>query len=186
MWMWPLDSAIGATAVHRASKRVADGTGTPVATCMINKWTVKINEKEIYIMENALLEWEGGKSKRRKKEEGCSSYHPWKLSMLSTKEWEEEESVLEQSPRINFYPSSIRSIIPSPYDHVRLLEFSLKPSSWAHFLYQIYCIGPVGFGLICLTVKNLPNVDLIVIILSLLILYSSLQLYFRLMNHCVF
>ena len=25
-----------------------DGTGTQVATCMINKWTVKNNEKEIY------------------------------------------------------------------------------------------------------------------------------------------
>ena len=159
MKKWPLNSTTLFAATHSKLRKTADGTGTPVATCMIDKWTAKINEKEIYIMENALLEWEGGKSKRRKKEEGCSSYHPWKLSPLSTKEREEEESVLEQSPRINFYPSSIRSIIPSPYDHVRLLEFSLKPSSWAHFLYQIYCIGPVGFGLICLTVKNLPKVD---------------------------
>ena len=159
MMKWPLNSTTLFAATHNKLRKAADGIGTPVATCMIDKWTAKINEKEIYIMENALLEWEGGKSKRRKKEEGCSSYYPWKLSPLSTKEREEEESVLEQSPRINFYPFSIRSIIPFPYDHVRLLEFSLKPSSWAHFLYQIYYIGPVGFGLICLIVKNLPKVD---------------------------
>ena len=29
-------------------RKVADGTCTPVATCMINKWTTKINGKEIY------------------------------------------------------------------------------------------------------------------------------------------
>ena len=159
MMKWLLNSTTLFAATHNKLRKEMDGTGTPIATCMIDKWTAKINEKEIYIMENALLEWQGGKSKRRKKEEGCSSYHPWKVSPLSTKEREEEESVLEQNPRINFYPSSIRTIIPSPYDHVRLLEFSLKPSSWAHFLYQIYCIGPVEFGLICLTVKNLPKVD---------------------------
>ena len=48
----------------------------------------------------------------------------------------------------------MRSIIPSTYDHVRLLQLSLKPSSWVHFLYQTYCIGPVGFRLIRLTVKS--------------------------------
>ena len=35
-------------ATHSKLKRVADGTGTPVVTCMINKWTAKINENEIY------------------------------------------------------------------------------------------------------------------------------------------
>ena len=29
-------------------RKATDGTGTQVATCMINKWTAKINEKEIY------------------------------------------------------------------------------------------------------------------------------------------
>ena len=46
---------------------MADGTGTQVATCMINKWMAKINEKEIY-NEDALQEWEGEerREKRRK------------------------------------------------------------------------------------------------------------------------
>ena len=35
-------------ATHSKLRKAADGTGTPVATCMINKWTAKINENEIY------------------------------------------------------------------------------------------------------------------------------------------
>ena len=35
-------------ATHSKLRKTADGTGTPIATCMINKWTAKINEKEIY------------------------------------------------------------------------------------------------------------------------------------------
>ena len=35
-------------ATHSKLRKAADGTGTPVATCMINKLTAKINEKEIY------------------------------------------------------------------------------------------------------------------------------------------
>ena len=43
-------------ATYNKLRKAANGTDTPVATCMIDKWTVKINENEIYIMENALLE----------------------------------------------------------------------------------------------------------------------------------
>ena len=39
-----------------------------------------------YITENALLEWRRKKAKGKKKEDCCSSYHPWMLSPLSTKE----------------------------------------------------------------------------------------------------
>ena len=35
-------------ATHSKLRKAADGTSTQVATCMINKWTAKINEKEIY------------------------------------------------------------------------------------------------------------------------------------------
>ena len=86
MKKWPLNSTTLFAATHSKLRKAAmGGTGTLVVTCMINKWTVKINEKEIY----------NGKcpprvkeeiSKRKKKEDGCSSYHPWKLSPLSTKE----------------------------------------------------------------------------------------------------
>ena len=35
-------------ATHSKLRKAADRTGTPVATYMINKWTAKINENEIY------------------------------------------------------------------------------------------------------------------------------------------
>ena len=35
-------------ATHRGFGKVADGTSTRVMTCMINRWRVKINWKEIY------------------------------------------------------------------------------------------------------------------------------------------
>ena len=35
-------------ATHSKSRKAADGTGTPIATYVINKWTAKINENEIY------------------------------------------------------------------------------------------------------------------------------------------
>ena len=46
MWMWPLDSAMGATAAHRASERVADGTCTQVWAWMINKCRRRMNRGE--------------------------------------------------------------------------------------------------------------------------------------------
>ena len=47
-------------------RKAANGTDTPVATCMINKWMAKINEKEIY-NENALLEGRRKKEKRKRR-----------------------------------------------------------------------------------------------------------------------
>ena len=85
MKKWPLNSTILFAATHNKLRKAVDGTGTPIAICMINKWMAKINEKEIY---NGKCPPGRGerKSKRKKKEDGCSSYHPWKLLPLSTKE----------------------------------------------------------------------------------------------------
>ena len=85
MKKWPLNSTTLFAATHSKLRKTADGTGTPVATCMINKWTAKINEKEIYNGKCPPRVKEK-KRKRKKKEDSCSSYHPWKLSPLSTKE----------------------------------------------------------------------------------------------------
>ena len=35
-------------ATHSKLRKATDGTDIPVATCMIDKWMAKINEKEIY------------------------------------------------------------------------------------------------------------------------------------------
>ena len=84
MKKWPLNGTILFAATYSKLRKAADGTSTPVATCVINKWTAKINEKEIYNIKCPLGERKA--KKRRNKEDGCKSYHPWKLSPLSTKE----------------------------------------------------------------------------------------------------
>ena len=72
-------------ATHSKLRRAADGTGTPVATCMINKWTAKINEEEMY-NEKCPPKAREAERKRKKKKDDCSSYHLRKLSPLNTKE----------------------------------------------------------------------------------------------------
>ena len=52
-------------ATHSKLRKAVDETGTPVATCMINKWTAKINEKEIY---NGKCRVREGEKKRKEKE----------------------------------------------------------------------------------------------------------------------
>ena len=85
MKKWPLNSITLFVATHSKLRKAANGTSTQVATCMINKWMTKINEREIY-NERCPPRVGERKKERKKKEDGCSSYHPWKLSPLSTKE----------------------------------------------------------------------------------------------------
>ena len=49
MWMRPLDSVRGATATHRATERVADGTCTRVKAWMTDKCRRRMNGREGYI-----------------------------------------------------------------------------------------------------------------------------------------
>ena len=62
-------------ATHSKVKKAADGTGTQVATCMINKWMVKINGKKIYNIRGPPRTGQG----KKEKEDGRSSYHSQKL-----------------------------------------------------------------------------------------------------------
>ena len=54
-------------ATHSKLRKAEDGTGTPVATYMINKWTAKINENEIYNGKCPLREERGRKSKGKRR-----------------------------------------------------------------------------------------------------------------------
>ena len=84
MKKWPMNSTTLFAATHSKLRKAANGTGTPVATCVINKWMAKINENEIYNRKCPPREKEA--KKRKNKDDGCSSYHPWKASPLRTKE----------------------------------------------------------------------------------------------------
>ena len=68
--MWPLDSAMGATAAHRAPEKVADGTCTWVWAWMIDKCRKKMNGGAEYITIEILQnEGEGGRRGPRKRRE---------------------------------------------------------------------------------------------------------------------
>ena len=54
-------------ATHSKLRKAADGIGTPGATCVINKWMAKINEKEIY---NGKCSPRGKKEKKQEEKEG--------------------------------------------------------------------------------------------------------------------
>ena len=69
MWMWPLDSTIGATVAHRAPERVADGTCTQVWAWMTDKCRRKMNGREGYITTEITQSRGGEKRKPREKRE---------------------------------------------------------------------------------------------------------------------
>ena len=59
---------------------------------------------------------------------------------------EEEEFILGHNPRISIYPSPTPLTIPLPHDPVRPIEEALTKAQFlSPLLYQIHCIGPVGF-----------------------------------------
>ena len=83
-----MNSIILFAATHSKLRKVTDGTGTQVATCMINKWTAKINVKEIYNTRGPPRTKKERKKEgeKDKKKDGRSSNHSRKLPQLSTKE----------------------------------------------------------------------------------------------------
>ena len=117
-------------AIHSKLRKVLDGAGTQVATCIINRWTVKMNGGEGYITTEISQE-RGTEERRRKRRKTIAVLRTPESSRREALEnREEEEFILRLSPRINFYPFSTHSTIPLPYDLVRLLKKpSLRPSS---------------------------------------------------------
>ena len=107
MRKWPLNSITLFAATHSKLRKAADGTGTQVATCMINKWTTKINEKETYNTRYPPRMW----AEERRKEDGRSSYHPWKLLQLSTKEPRRRRINPRTKPKDKLLP------FPHAFDH---------------------------------------------------------------------
>ena len=54
MWRRPLNSAALVTPTHRGPVRVSNATSTQVVVRMINKWRVKIIERELYNVRDPL------------------------------------------------------------------------------------------------------------------------------------
>ena len=82
-----------------------------------------------YITENALLEREG---KKKEKKEGRRLQFLPPLKAFTAKHQRTEEKENQSSDKARGYTFTLPLddlIIPSLYDHVRLLELLLKPSS---------------------------------------------------------
>ena len=159
MKKWPLNSVTLFAATHSKLRKASDETDTQVVTCMINKWTAKINKRGIYNGKCPL--GEGGTEKRERKGRKTVAVlkTPESFRREAPKNREEVELILGQSPRINFYPFSTHLAIPLPYNLVRFLKLSLRPSSWANFSTKFIVLGLLGLGLFTSTVKDLPKVD---------------------------
>ena len=172
MKKWPLNSVTLFAATHSKLRKASDGTGSQVATCIINKWTAKINKRRIYIGKCPLGD-EGDIERRRKRRKTVAVLRtPESSRREAPKNREEEEFILGQSSRINFYPFSTRSAIPLPYGLVQLLKLSLRPSSWAHFSTKFVVLGLLGLGSFTSTVKDLPKVDPTIIIIIFFFLFD--------------
>ena len=60
----PLNSVALVATTHRGFGKVADGTSTQVMTYTINKWSVKINWKEVYNVKDPPKMGDRGKESR--------------------------------------------------------------------------------------------------------------------------
>ena len=142
---WPLNSVTLSAVTHSKLRKVLDGTGTQVETYMINRWTVKMNGAGGYITTEISQErtvWRTAKSSGREASES----------------WEEEEFILELSPRTDFYLSSTPLMISLPNVPARpLMKSSLKPSSWVHFFTKFIVLSLLGLGSLTSTVKDPSN-----------------------------
>ena len=157
---WPLNSVTLFAATYSKLRKASDRTDTQVATCIINKWTANINKRRIY--NGKCPPGEKGDRKRRRKIRKTVTVlrTPESSRREAPKNREEEEFILEQNPRINFYPFSTHSAIPLPYGLVQLPKLSLRPKSWAHFSTKFIVLGLLGLDSFTSTVKDLPKVDL--------------------------
>ena len=142
---WPLNSVTLSAVTHSKLRKVLDGKGTQVETYMINRWTVKMNGAGGYITTEISQErtvWRTAKSSGREASES----------------WEEEEFILELSPRTDFYLSSTPLMISLLNVPARpLMKSSLKPSSWVHFFTKFIVLSLLGLGSLTSTVKDPSN-----------------------------
>ena len=148
MKKWPLNSVTLSVATHSKLRKALDGTGTQVATCMINRWTIKMNGARGYITTE--ISQEGQTALRTSESSGREA----------SENWEEEEFILGLRPRTDFYLSFTPLMIPHPNVPARpLMKSSLRPSSWAYFFTKFIILGLLGLGSLTSTVKDPSNQD---------------------------
>ena len=136
---WPLNSVTLSAVTHSKLRKALDGTGTQVATCMINRWTVKMNGVEGYITIEV--------SQRKGRPKDRSSEDSWKLWPWSTGEPRRRRIHPRTQPEDKPLPLLHAFDHPAPSRSCQTIEEALTKAQFlSPLIYQIHCIGSVGFG----------------------------------------
>ena len=123
------------TTTYSKLREVLDGTDTQVATCAIDRWTVKMKRTEGYITRD--FSRRGGQQFGRRKE----------VLLVSIRRGE-EEIILGRGPRTSLnLPPNHAVDDPIPRRSRLTVEGVLTKAQFSSpLLYQIHCIEPVRFG----------------------------------------
>ena len=147
---WPLNSAMLTTTTHSKLREALDGTDTQVATCAIDRWTTKMKRTEGYI------------TREISRREGDGNLEDTKKFYLWSIKRGEEEIILSRWSRMSFDLPPNRAVDdPIPQRSRPIVEGVLTKAQFSSpLLYQIHCIGPVGFGFAHIySERSLPNRD---------------------------
>ena len=87
MWMWPLDSTMGATTAHRSPERMADGTCTRGWVWMTDKCRRRMNIRKWYITRE-ISQKKGIAVRKRLESFNCEVSEEKKKNSSSDKAWE--------------------------------------------------------------------------------------------------
>ena len=106
MMKGPLNSMALVATTHKRSGKVVDGTSTQVMACTINKWRVKIDQKEIYNGRDPPRigdrEKRTGKEKKEKKAAVCMVLKNYGNLVLKVEEEEEYQAPRTKHPGTTF------------------------------------------------------------------------------------
>ena len=157
---WPLNSVILTTTTHSKLREALDVIDTQVATCAIDRWTAKMKRTEGYITREI--------SRRR----GTAIQKTPGSSIGGVSEEEKKKSSLaEDRGRALTFPPNHAVDDPVPRRSRPTVEGVLTKAQFSSLLlYQIHCIGPVGFVFAHIySERSPPNRDptIIIIIIKL-------------------
>ena len=134
------------TTTHNKLREALDGTDTQVATCTIDRWMAKMKRTEEYITREISRRRDGNSEDTRK-------FYWWSIRK------EEEELILGRGPRTDFDPLLNYAVDdPVPQGSCPTVEGVLTKAQFSSpLLYQIHCIGPVGFGFVHIYSERSPQ-----------------------------
>ena len=126
---WLLNSVTLSTATHSKLREALDRTDIKVATCTSNRWTTKMKGAEEYITREV--------SRRRR----IAIWKTLEGPSCAVSEEEKKNSSSDEARGQTFTPPLRRWRSCPIVD-----EVLTKAQFLSSLLYQIHCIGPVGFG----------------------------------------